>query len=104
MNILVGRLIASGSWDTTVRIWETQTGECLHIMTEHTEKVWEVVLNKNASHLASCSEDKTIKIWDTKTGLCVKTLGDADCVYSLAFRFDDILASGLGKICESEKT
>ncbi len=94
-------MVASGSWDKTVRLWNAQTGECLHIMAEHTDKVWDVSFNKNASHLASGSSDKTIKIWDTKTGLCVKTLGDADWVCSLAFRFDDKLASGLGKISEN---
>jgi len=56
-----------------------------------------VVFNKNDSHLASCSADKKIKIWNTTTGFCEKTIGESDCVYSLAFRFDNVLASGLGR-------
>ena len=35
-----GKMLASGSWDQTVRLWNVNTGQLLHTLTEHTNEVY----------------------------------------------------------------
>ena len=66
-------LIASGSDDNTIKLWDSTTGTWTKTLTGHTGIVCSLVkLNENL--IASGSDDKTIKLWDIKTGTCTKTL------------------------------
>ncbi|KAK2041575.1 WD40 repeat-like protein [Colletotrichum somersetense] len=79
-------LIASASWDKTIKIWDAATGQCLHTLRGHTEPVYSAAFSSDGTHVASASEDKTIKIWDAATGQCLQTLhGHAELVYTVAF-------------------
>ena len=51
----------SGSWDKTIRIWNTETHEEIGILRGHTERVFCLTIRENK--LYSGSEDKTIRIW-----------------------------------------
>ena len=55
-------LLASGSWDNTIRIWNTQTWSLVKELKGHTEAVFYVCFNHN-NLLASGLRDKTIRIW-----------------------------------------
>ncbi len=60
--------------DRTVRLWDVDTGECLHVLTGHTNGVTSVgfLSTDNSSPiLASASFDGTIRLWDLKTGECL---------------------------------
>jgi WD40 repeat protein len=48
-----GTQIASASNDETVRLWDTATGECLHVLTGHSEPVKFVVDAKKDDQIAS---------------------------------------------------
>ena len=37
-----GRMLASPSQDKTIRLWDAETGECLHTLSGHTAYVWSV--------------------------------------------------------------
>jgi WD40 repeat protein len=69
-----GHLLASGSDDRTVRLWNVQTGRQLKMLQAHTGPVWSVAFHPDGRTLASGSEDETIKFWDVQTGECLKTL------------------------------
>jgi WD40 repeat protein len=60
-------LLASGSSDKSIRIWDVNTGNCLTILKGHLSYVRSVVFNK-VGLLASGSEDKSIKTWDAISG------------------------------------
>ncbi|KAK4148862.1 WD40-repeat-containing domain protein [Chaetomidium leptoderma] len=82
------RLLASGSDDETVKIWDPATGQCVSTLKGHASdfSVWSVAWSHDATRLASGSGDKTVKIWDPGTGQCVSTLkGHASNVRSLAW-------------------
>lgn len=63
-----GRLLASGSRDYTVRLWNSSTGLLLHTLEGHLDFVRSVAFSPDGRLLASSSADKTVRIWDTATG------------------------------------
>ncbi|KAL6756673.1 WD40-repeat-containing domain protein [Haematococcus lacustris] len=69
-----GRVIASGSDDKTVRVWDVATGKCMHTLKEHTDVVKAVALSLDGRIIVSGSNDKTIRVWDVTTGRCIHTL------------------------------
>jgi WD40 repeat protein len=69
-----GKQVASGSYDKSVKIWETSTGTCVSTLTGHSSAVRAVTWNPDGSMLASGSEDNTIKLWDAQSGKVNSTL------------------------------
>lgn len=60
------KFILSGSMDTTVRRWSTQTRTCLVVYHGHTFPVWDVKFAPLGHYFASCSNDRTAKLWNMK--------------------------------------
>jgi WD40 repeat protein len=66
-------LLASASYDKTVRIWNLTTNTCKFILTGHNN--WVYGLKQITSNiLASGSWDDTIKLWDIPSGQLIRTL------------------------------
>jgi WD40 repeat protein len=59
-----GQFLASGSWDTTIKLWEVASGREVRTLTGHTGWVLSVAFSPDGQFLASGSGDKTIKLWD----------------------------------------
>ena len=55
-------ILASESYDNTVKIWEVDTGNRIQTKTGHTNKVISVSFN-DVGLLATGSGDNTVKIW-----------------------------------------
>jgi WD40 repeat protein len=91
-----GRLLASGSADKTVRLWDPAMGALQHSLEGHTDSLWTVAFSTDGRLLASGSDDKTVRLWDPATGALQHSLeGHTGWVMSLAFSPDSrLLASG----------
>ena len=86
-----GTQLASGSRDTTIRLWDTTSGDELAALQRHTGKGWITVLafSPDGKILASGSTDKTVQLWDTTTGEPLTTLiGHINSITTLAFSLD----------------
>jgi platelet-activating factor acetylhydrolase IB subunit alpha len=71
-------LIASGSEDTTIRIWDCETNQYEKTLKGHTGAITGLAFDSKGLFLASCSNDMSAKIWDMNTYLCTKTLKGHD--------------------------
>ena len=91
-----GKYIASASLDTTVTIWDAQSGQTIHVLSGHTASVNSVVFSPDGQTLASASWDGSLKIWDAATGLARMTLsGHTGGANTVAFSPDGkLLVSG----------
>jgi hypothetical protein len=78
-------ILASASWDKTVKLWNVATGVCTATLEEHSDSCQSVAFSHDSTILASASYDKTIKLWDVATGACTATLDVGAFITHLAF-------------------
>jgi WD40 repeat protein len=57
----------SGSTDKTIKVWDTETWQCLHTLEGHSSDVMSVVFDESANRLYSASDERSIKVWDLHT-------------------------------------
>src|SRR6266581_1804845 len=69
-----GKVLAAGSDDMKVYLWDMQKGQFPHILTGHSDVVLCVDWSPDARVLASGSNDETIRLWDIQTGQLLQTL------------------------------
>ncbi|KAK1242827.1 hypothetical protein MKX08_005639, partial [Trichoderma sp. CBMAI-0020] len=87
-------IVASASYDETVRIWSTETGKCEQVLQGHSSSVNSVVFSHDSELVASASDDNTTRVWDTKTGECKQLLkGHSNSVNSLMFSHNSELVA-----------
>ncbi|MEH1888787.1 MAG: NB-ARC domain-containing protein [Nostoc sp.] len=89
-------LLASGSEDQTVRLWDLSNSKCLKILKGHNNRVTSVTFSTDSYFLASGSDDQTIRVWDITTGQCLNTLREhSGRTWSVTFSPNShLLASG----------
>jgi len=70
-----GQFALSGSWDSTLRLWDLNTGTTARRFVGHTKDVLSVAFSGDNRQIVSGSRDKTIKLWNT-LGECKYTIED----------------------------
>jgi WD40 repeat protein len=84
-----GLRLASASYDGTVKVWDSATGQESLTLKGHTGEVNSVTFSPDGQRLASASSDQTVKVWDAATGEESLTLkGHTRGVTSVAFSPD----------------
>jgi WD40 repeat protein len=95
-----GKMVASGSADMTIKLWDAGTGKEIRSLNWLSGGVTSVTFSPDGKILASGSTDGTIKLWNIESGkvLRILTKQTSDPVTSVSFSPDgNILASSSGK-------
>ncbi|EXC04821.1 F-box-like/WD repeat-containing protein [Morus notabilis] len=66
-------VLASASFDSTIKLWDVEQGRLLCSFNGHRDPVYSVAFSPNGEYLASGSMDKCMHIWSVKEGKIVKT-------------------------------
>ncbi|KAI1185470.1 quinon protein alcohol dehydrogenase-like superfamily [Nemania serpens] len=84
-------MLATGSYDATIKIWNIEKGEVVQTLQGHTMGIR--ALQFDDRMLVSGSLDGTVKIWNWRTGACINTLNHQGGVITVHME-GDFLASG----------
>ncbi|KAF5920746.1 hypothetical protein HPG69_010280, partial [Diceros bicornis minor] len=88
-------MLASASFDSTVRLWDVERGVCIHTLTKHQEPVYSVAFSPDGKYLASGSFDKCVHIWNTQSGSLVHSYRGTGGIFEVCWnaRGDKVGAS-----------
>ena len=78
------RILATGSYDSTIKIWNIDTGEEIRTITGHTSGIR--CLQFDSTKLISGGLDRTVKVWNWRTGELLSTYtGHSNGIVGLHF-------------------
>jgi WD40 repeat protein len=83
-----GELIASGSWDHTVRLWDAQTSEELAVLRDKPGFVFGLAFDPRRERLVSTSSNGNACVWDSATGELIQRLDLGSRVFAAGYSRD----------------
>jgi serine/threonine protein kinase len=69
-----GKIMASGSKDQTIILWDTENFQSIRSLYGHSDVVRSVAFSPDGTILASGSWDRTVRLWNTETWELIRTL------------------------------
>jgi len=69
-----GKILATGSYDQSIKLWDVESGKELNTLTGHNGAVFGLAFRPDGKILASASADRTIKLWNLENGKRTDTL------------------------------
>ncbi|KAL0135275.1 WD domain-containing protein [Mucor lusitanicus] len=79
-----GSILASGSPEKVVRLWDPRSGKRISKLTGHTDNIRALLISDDGQYILSGSSDSTIKLWSVKAQRCLNTYEThPDSVWSL---------------------
>jgi WD40 repeat protein len=69
-----GKWLASGSFDTTVIVWDLAAGQARHTLPEHGLGAASLIFSPNSARLISGDQQGSIRVWDVETGQLLQTI------------------------------
>jgi WD40 repeat protein len=79
------RLLASASWNRTVKLWDAGSGTALRTLSGHSDWIWAMAFSPDGKLLASASDDRMVKLWDAGSKTALQTLEINAAVQTFSF-------------------
>jgi WD40 repeat protein len=84
-----GKRLVSGSYDSTLKVWDADKGTETLSLKGHTLPISCVLYSPDGKRIVSGSEDRTLKVWDADTGQDLLTLkGHPGAVFCVLYSPD----------------
>jgi transducin (beta)-like 1 len=84
----------SGSFDSTVKLWDVDHGTCTNTLSKDKQPLYGVACNPSGDLLASGSLGGFLNVWSMKEGICVRTYKGEGDIYDVSFnRTGELLAA-----------
>ncbi|KAK4883628.1 hypothetical protein RN001_006947 [Aquatica leii] len=93
-----GRILASASFDKSIKLWEARTGKFICTLRGHVQAVYMISFSVDSRLMVSGSADSTLKLWNLKTKKIEFDLpGHADEVYAVDWSTNGSTVASGGK-------
>lgn len=90
-------LLVSSSYDKTVRLWDTRSGQALAILQGHSKWLQAIVFAADNRLFVGGSDGQRVRVWDGHTGRALHSFhGHTSLTEKLSFRTDGIQLASAG--------
>jgi WD40 repeat protein len=72
-----GTRIATGRDGGVAQVWDSRSGQLIHVLHGHTRKIWGVAFSRDGSRIGTVASDSTARVWDARSGTLLMTLHHA---------------------------
>lgn len=83
------RMLATASFDSTVRLWNVQNGSCIAVLSRHRESVYSVAFSPSGDYLASGSLAGQLYVWRVKDGKHIKNFKGKGDIFEVAWNKEE---------------
>ncbi|GFY72308.1 notchless protein homolog 1 [Trichonephila inaurata madagascariensis] len=95
------RIIATASFDKSIKLWNGRTGKFIASLHGHLQQVYQIAWSADSRLLVSGGSDSTLKVWDTSTyKMMIDLPGHGDEVYAVDWSPDGsrVVSGGKDKV------
>lgn len=94
-----GQLVITASKDRTVRIWDTSTKQCKHVLVGHEDSVVGIVVEQASRTLVTHSLDHSLIVWDLDSGKRISRAKFKSPIIRVAMSINGRIAIALSNAC-----
>jgi transducin (beta)-like 1 len=82
-------MLATASFDGTVRLWNVDNGSCISVLSRHRESVYSVSFSPSGDYLVSGSLAGQMYIWRVRDGKHIKNFKGKGDIFEVAWNMEE---------------